>query len=70
MKMVIAIAIPVLLMLALILGIGGKGYAIVAIVLAIAGGYCVAGPMPPTKRRWFMAAIYVFLFGGGFFLFS
>lgn len=70
MKNLVAIAIPALLLFLMIVGIGGKGFVLIAAVLLIPGAYALLTPMPTSKRRIVVAMTYYFALVGAFFLFS
>ncbi len=71
MKKIVAIAIPVVLFLAMVMGMGGKGFLLLALLLLVFGGWCVSSAIDTAPKKRLVAwAGYVLLIGWVVFLFS
>lgn len=64
----VLIAIPVLLVVLRFIGLGGKGFAILAFLLLLVGGYLIL--RQSRRRHWWLAMAYVVGLEAVFFLFS
>jgi len=67
---IILIGIPALLLLLLLVGMGGKGYLLLSILLLAAGGWLLARPLPPSRHRLLRALAYFIGLLVPFYLFS
>ena len=69
-KTAILIGIPVLLFVMRLLGFGGNGFLVLALLLVLAGSGLLAWPLRPSRHRLLRAAAYFFAIAIPLFLFS